>query len=223
MEEKNELNDIILNKGGGSGGNKKVFMAIATFAIILIIVVVIMNRLNSGGSDNLPQAVLPPEPTETSAIVKEDPLFEPVDVIEEDPAEKNLDRIAQRLKEESLKEEETQVPAVVVEEKPAAAAPAEPAAKVQAPKPAPKPAPQPAVAAGRYYIQVGSFTRYKPNARFLKKITDSGYTYTYHKVTRSGATVNKVLVGPFGSEKEARNALKTIRKNIEPGAFVTKV
>jgi DedD protein len=222
MEEKNELNDIILNKGGSSGGNKKVVLAIATFAIILIIVVVIMNRLNSGGSDKLPQPVLPPEPTETTGIVKEDPLFEPVEVIEEEvPAEENLDRIAQRLKEESLKEEAAQTPAPApaaqAEEKPAAA-PAKPAVRVQAPKPAPKP-----VAAGRYYVQVGSFTRYEPNARFLKKITDSGYSYTYHKVTRNGATLNKVLIGPFGSEKEARNALTTIRKNIEPGAFVTKV
>lgn len=218
MEEKNELNDIILNRGGNSGGNKKVLMAVATLAIILIIVVVIMNRLNSDGTDNLPQAVLPPEPAAAPAIVEEDPLFEPVEVIEENaPAEDNLDRIAQKLKEESMAEE---APTVVVEDKPVAVETVAPKPAVT--KPAPKPAAKP-VAAGKYYVQVGSFTKYEPNAKFLKSITDSGYTYTYHKVVRNGQTINKVLIGPFNSESEARSALKTIRKNIESGAFLTKV
>ncbi len=223
MEEKNELNDIILNRGGNSSGSKKVVMAIATLAIILIIVVVIMNRLNSD-TDNLPQAVLPPEPAPAATgIVKEDPLFEPVEVIKEEaPAEDNLDRIAKKLKEESLKEEQTV--AAAPQEEPAAVEPQQPAAEpVAKPAPAPAtPAPKP-VATGRYYIQVGSFTRYAPNARFLRKITDSGYSYTYHKVTRNGSTINKVLIGPFGSDQEARSALPSVRKNIEAGAFVTKV
>ena len=220
MEEKNELNDIILNRGGSSNSNKKVLMAVATLAIILIIVVVIMNRLNSDGTDNLPQAVLPPEPVEVPAIAKEDPLFEPVEVIEESvPAEDNLDRIAQKLKEESMAEgevvvEENPAPVEVVTPKPVAAKPA--------PQPAAKPKPAP-VASGKYYVQVGSFTKYEPNAKFLKSITDSGYTYTYHKVVRNGSTINKVLIGPFNSESEARGALKSIRKNIESGAFLTKV
>jgi DedD protein len=219
MEEKNELNDIILNRGGNSNGNKKVLMAIATLAIILIIVVVIMNRLNSDGTENLPQAVLPPEPSATPAIVKEDPLFEPVEVIEESaPAEDNLDRIAQKLKEESMMEEEA--PVVVVEDKPA---PVKPAPVATKPAPAPKETKPVPVTTGKYYVQVGSFTKFEPNKKFLKSITDSGYTYTYHKVQRNGSTINKVLIGPFNSEKEARSALKTIRKNIESGAFLTKV
>ncbi len=220
MEEKNELNDIILNKGGGSGGGKKVLMAVATLAIILIIVVVIMNRLNSDGTDNLPQAVLPPEP-DAAGIVKEDPLFEPVEVIKEDvPEEDNLDRIAQKLKEESMVEE---APVVVVEEVPEVVEPA-PVATKPAPKPAPA-APKPAAVTpkGQYYVQVGSFSKLEPNAKFLQTITESGYQYHYHTVRSNGRSINKVLVGPFGSEREARKALPSIRKNIEPGAFLTKV
>ena len=223
MEEKNELNDIILNRGGGSGGSKKVLMAVATLAIILIIVVVIMNRLNSDGTENLPQAVLPPEPAQ-QAMTEEDPLFEPVEVIREDvPAEDSLDRIAQKLKEESMSEE---APTVVVEDAPVAVetvepVPAKPIVKPTV-KPAPKPAPK-AAESGKYYVQVGSFTKYEPNARFLKSITDRGYTYTYHKVVSGGKTVNKVLIGPFNSESEARGALKSIRQHIESGAFLTRV
>ena len=113
MEEKSQLNDIILNKGGNSTGSKKVLLAIATLAIVLIIVVVIMNRISADSNEHLPQAVLPPEPVDTPALVEDDPLFEPVLVIEEEPAESdNLDKIAQKLKEESLTEIEDVVEAI---------------------------------------------------------------------------------------------------------------
>ncbi|MEA3372110.1 MAG: SPOR domain-containing protein [Campylobacterota bacterium] len=216
MEEKNELNDIILNKGGSNAGNKKVLLAIATLAIVLIIVVVIMNRISADSNEHLPQAVLPPEPTDIPALVEDDPLFEPVPIIEEEPAKNdNLDKIAQKLKKESLAEEEV----VVIE----------PVAKPQpvvkpTPKPVAKPAVKPkAVAEGKYYIQVGSFSKYAPNKKFIKLITDNGYSYTYHKVVRSGKTINKVLVGPFENEAAARKAIPVIRKKIESGAFLTKV
>ncbi|HFU74008.1 MAG TPA: SPOR domain-containing protein [Helicobacteraceae bacterium] len=229
MEEKNELNDIILNKGASNSSSKKVLVAVATLVIILIVVVVIMNRINASGTDNLPQAVLPPEPIEQPSQAQ-DPLFEPVEVIEEDSVaqeEDNLDKIAQKLKEESLIEdvedpvptpvepviEKTQKPKPVAQKKPTV-------------KPAPKPAKQtkPTTATkGSYYIQVGSFTRFEPNKKFLNKISAQGYTYQYHKVSRNGKTINKVLVGPFSSEAKARTALKTVRSKIEKGAFLTKI
>ena len=233
MEEKNELNDIILNKSTGNGGSKKVLLAIATLAIILIIVVVIMNRINSDGTKNLPQAVLPPEPS-SSGLVEDDPLFEPVTVIEETPsASDNLDKIARKLKEETLMEE--QAPTVVEEEvvvvEPVQPEPDAKPVEKPAPKPVAKPVaktpvetvPSAAIAKDKYYVQVGSFSKYAPNEKFIKSITDNGFSYTYHKVVRSGKTINKVLIGPFESEKAARNALTVIRKKIEPGAFLTKV
>ncbi len=220
MEEKNELNDIILNKGGGGAGNKKVLLAIATLAIVLIIVVVIMNRISTDSNEHLPQAVLPPEPADTPALVEDDPLFEPVTVIEEKPAHSdNLDKITQRLKEESLSEKEKIVEETVVVVEPVVKPTPKPVAK-----PKPKPTPQPkAVTAGKYYVQVGSFSKYEPNKKFIKSITDNGYSYTYHKVVRSGKKINKVLIGPFEDEAAARKAIKVIRKKIESGAFLTKV
>lgn len=221
MEEKNELNDIILNKGGGNAGSKKVLLAIATLAIVLIIVVVIMNRISSDSNEHLPQAVLPPEPSDTPALIEDDPLFEPVTVIEEESvASDNLDKIAQKLKEESLAAEQEPVvveEAVVVEPEPA------PQPVVQ-PKPAPAPvATQKAPASGKYYVQVGSFSKYAPDKKFIKSITDNGYSYIFHKVVRSGKTINKVLIGPFENEAAARKAIPIIRKKVESGAFLTKV
>ncbi|OYZ33636.1 MAG: hypothetical protein B7Y30_09965 [Campylobacterales bacterium 16-40-21] len=105
MEEKNELNDIILNKSGSNTGSKKLLLAIATFTLILIIVLVIMNSLKHDDVQKSPQAILPPEPTAPTEIIN-DPLFEPVEVIQEGNENANattdLNQVAQKIKEESL-------------------------------------------------------------------------------------------------------------------------
>jgi len=215
MNDKNELNDIILNKGGSANSNKKIILAVATLGVILIIVVMLMNSLSSNGTDNLPQAALPPEPQ--AQVIEEDadePLFEEVEVIEEDSnSDANLDAIAQKLKEESMQEE-----VIVV-----------------APKPVKKIAPKKTVAKKiaapvvkstsgiAYYIQVGSFSKYEPNKKFLKSITNLGFDYKFHKVTKNSKTFNKVLVGPFSTSKAAKDARRVIRAKVEPGAFLVKL
>lgn len=221
MEEKNELNDIILNKGAGSSSNKKIILAVAALGVILIIVVMLMNSLTSSGTDNLPQAVLPPEPqVQAQNELEEEPLFEEVEVIQDESQNNaDLDQIAQRLKQESQADaaptqvEETPKKVITpVKEVPK---------KVEAPKPTPT---QKSVAAtDAYYIQVGSFSKYEPNKQFLSSITDKGFRYKYHKVTANSKTLTKVLVGPFNTEKEARDALRTVRSSIEAGAFLTKI
>ncbi len=217
MEEKNELNDIILNKGSGTNNNKKVILAVATLGVILIIVVMLMNSLTSKGTDNLPQAVLPPEPSiASSAVVEQEPLFEEVVVVQEDSTSNdNLDNIAQKLKQESFEEVQT-VPEPIVT-KPAKKKTTK---KKTTKKKAKKPKSSSAVA---YYIQVGSFSKYEPNKKFLKSITDRGYTYKYHKVTANGRTLNKVLIGPFYNEAKAKNERINIRTDIEAGAFLIKL
>ena len=220
MEEKNELNDIILNKGGSSANSKKIILAVATLGVILIIVVMLMNTLTSNGTDNLPQAMLPPEP-QTKEIQEpmEEPLFEEVEVIQE-PQQNNdaLDQIAKKLKEESQKEKIKPVVEAVV--KPVVKPIVKP---VKEKVVTPTPTPVKTSATGSYYIQVGSFAKYKPNKKFLDSINKLGYTHKFHEVTRNGKTLNKVLVGPFNTEKNARKALIPIRSSIEPGAFLLKL
>lgn len=104
MEEKNELNDIILNKGGSGNGSKKLLLAIAALTLILIIVLVIMSSLKNDEVQKSPQAILPPEPSAPTEVIN-DPLFEPVEVIQEGNGsigEQSLDQVAQKIKEESL-------------------------------------------------------------------------------------------------------------------------
>ncbi len=139
MEEKNELNDIILNKGGNGSGSKKLLLAIATLTLILIIVLVIMNSLKNDETKKSPQAILPPEPSAPTEIIN-DPLFEPVEVLQEgngSMGEQSLDQVAQKIKDESLQNIPASVPVVqtavpaktTVQSAPVAAAPV-PAAPV---------------------------------------------------------------------------------------------
>lgn len=225
MEDKNELNDIILNKNNSSNGNKKVILAVATLGVILIVVVMLMNTLTSNGTDNLPQAVLPPEPKPVASTQpKDEPLFEEVEVIQEDAKHNDeLDKIAQKLKKES----EANKPAPSKEEpaveyvepvKPVVKEPVHQATIKLTPKPKVK-----TTSKRHYYVQVGSFSRYSPDKKFLNSITKRGYKYSYHKVTRNNKTMNKVLIGPFNSERDARAALTNIRKHIIKGAFLTKI
>ncbi len=214
MEEKNELNDIILNKGGATNSNKKIILAVATLGIILIIVVMLMNSLSSNGTDNLPQAALPPEPQmQTATQNDEEPLFEEVEVVQDDTADKDdeaLSQIAQKLKQESLEEEIAVVEPIVQKKK----------VVQKTAKKIVKKAPKKVIATtGSYYIQVGSFSKYEPNKKFLKSITSLGFHYKYHKVNN----LNKVLVGPFKTSTEAKNARRTLRAKVEPGAFLVKL
>jgi len=218
MNETNELNDIILNKGGSTNNNKKIILAVATLGVILIIVVMLMNSLTSSGTDNLPQAVLPPKAkAQTNQQAQDEPLFEEVEVVEETTQNNNnLDAIAKKLKEES------QAEVAAIKPKPA----------VVKPKPKPKPTVKAKVVetpkaqtatTGSYYIQVGSFSKYEPNKKFLKSISDLGFSFKYHKVTKNSKTLNKVLVGPFETSTKAKDARRVLRAKVEPGAFLIKL
>jgi len=215
MNDKNELSDIVLNKNGSSSSNKKIILAVATLGIILIVVVMLMNSLSSQGTDNLPQAVLPPEPQAQAATQKatEEPLFEDVEVIQDNTSsDEDLNKIAQKLKQESAQEQKAvTIPKKTVAMKKKTAIKSKTTTKPQA------------TTAIKYYIQVGSFSKYEPNKKFLKSITDLGYKYTYHKVTVNAKTLNKVLIGPFKTKKEANDAKRVIRAKIEPGAFLVKL
>lgn len=146
MEEKNELNDIILNKSGSGSNSKKLLLAIATLTLVLIIVLVIMNSLKSESEEQPPHAAIPPEPSAPTEII-DDPLFEPVEVIEEGsnttaPAQ-DLGQIAQKIKQESFDnapvQEKTVQPSAAPAPAPApVAAPAVPVRQNVAPATQPK-------------------------------------------------------------------------------------
>ena len=216
--ENNELNDIILNKNGSTSSNKKIILAVATLGVILIIVVMLMNSLSSGGTDNLPKAVLPPQPqTQVDEDTTAEPLFEEIEVTEEsDNSEADLEQIAQKLKEESSASQDQEIlkEQTKTEASKTAVVPA-PVKKV-----APKATPTTKSISGiNYYVQVGSFSKFEPNKKFLSSIKSLGYTYTYHDADN----LKKVLVGPFKTEQEAKDARRVLRAKVEPGAFLVRL
>ena len=155
MEEKNELNDIILSKGGSNSNSKKLLLAIAALTLILIIVLVIMNSLKTQSDVQPPVAAVPPTPTSPKEIVN-DPLFEPVKVIQEGegnqssetipavneaPAkQQDLGQIAQKIKQESMQNAPVTQTHVV---QPAPAAPAQQSVPAPQPKTVAAPAATP--------------------------------------------------------------------------------
>ena len=134
VEDKNQLNDIVLNKKGGSGSGKKIMLAAAVLMIILIIVIVIMNTFSSSSKNNLETgtktAQLPKPPaTDMKQNENQDQLFKPVTVIHEDNTSSALDQIAKKLKAQSMAHKDSTTPTTT--------------ASVQIPQTAPKPTAQP--------------------------------------------------------------------------------
>ncbi len=257
MEDKNGLNDIILNKSSKNNSTKKILLTIATFAIILIIVVIVMNQVSGKKETNLPHppevkqvaveevvqepevqsnennaAVAEPEYEDAAAAVTEphasakqpepkqiaepvtEPVFEEPEIIDEP------DYTAK------TKPKTVPAPAPVVkqEKQVLKAQPFRPSGKYDpSTKSVADTTTSTTAASGQYYVQVGSFAKYAPSRSFLKKISNRGYTYTFHKVTRNGRTMTKVLVGPFRTKSAAREALPVIKSSVEPGAFLIKL
>lgn len=265
MENKNELNDIILNKNAKNNSTKKILLTIATFAITLIIVVIIMNQVSGKKESNLPHApqmsevvveevVQEPEieTAEASVPVIENSIEHTIELIEDDEVAeeaKSSDVPDGKDETERIFEEVFVEPDNVVEpvytstsKKSTSESTTTTPVKKAEPKQVLKPkrvlpsgkydpktkrvvktATPTTAQYGQYYIQVGSFAKYAPSKTFLDKIANRGYTYTFHKVTRNGRTLNKVLVGPFKTQSAAREALPVIKRNVESGAFLTKI
>lgn len=218
-DEHNELNDIILNRTDRGDARKKMLIGIGALAIVLIVIVIIMGSISQTPTQ-LPAPALPAQKAASSEAI---PSYT------DSVADAQLDAVAEKVKEQERDTEAATVqsdPDIVIIDDTSPTVVSEPAKQpkpaVEEPKPEPAPKPAAATAAhtGEIYIQVGSFSRYKPDPKFLDKIESSGYTYRFHRIVMSGKINNKVLVGPFKDRSDARANLEDVRKKIEPGAFI---
>jgi len=75
-----------------------------------------------------------------------------------------------------------------------------------------------ALAQGKHYIQVGSFSN-TPDQGLFRQIQSNGYRY---KILQA-SNLKKVLIGPYHSKAEALRYLDDIRATILPDAFTTKI
>lgn len=69
----------------------------------------------------------------------------------------------------------------------------------------------------KYYVQAGSFSK-QPDTSYLLRIERLGLRYRVKH-----ATDYKVLIGAYGDEEKAREALQNVRANINIDAFIVKL
>ena len=74
-----------------------------------------------------------------------------------------------------------------------------------------------------YFIQVGATAQSFPDKQFLTKIKRAGFDYIVHGVTIKGKHIKKVLVGPYSTRDGAKNALVSVKANINPSAYIYRI
>ena len=76
MENRNELSDIVLEKGGNKTLKMKRLLILAAFLILVFLVALAsMKVANKDQGKDTSKLVLPPEPTQEAQIPKDDQLF----------------------------------------------------------------------------------------------------------------------------------------------------
>ncbi|MDD3343162.1 MAG: SPOR domain-containing protein [Sulfurospirillaceae bacterium] len=233
MENRNELSDIVLEKGDNKTVKvKRILILVAFLILVFLVALASMKILNNDQKKDTSKLVLPPEPTTQEAPVpKDEQLFKQVPIIEENPKKESFEDMIKTLKEkEAQKQEDTKVKDTPL--------PPEPA-KVEAPKvvepkvkadttpkkevPKAKEVPTASATANTgLYIQVGAVTS-APSKKVLEDIKTHGYEYRLYDTVINGKNITKILIGPFAKPSDAEAAMGNIRANINKNAFVYRV
>ena len=221
MEEKQELNNILLDKSeNNSGGSKKYLLIGAGLVLLFLIVLAIMKAINSDTTET--QELLPPEPI-TMEPKEDNKLFEQVPIKSEestqDAKDKEFEKIVQDIREKTkiaTQEEPQQVVDIpentIIEE------------KQEVEKPVEKEKPKQSVTEQKgYYIQVGAFYNLKPDQTLLNHIKSKGFEYVVYKTQVNGKDIVKVLIGPYETRNGAKKDLPKVREQVQKGAYLFKI
>ncbi|WP_263831881.1 SPOR domain-containing protein [Sulfurospirillum oryzae] len=245
MENRNELSDIVLEKGDSKTVKMKRILILVAFLILVFLVALASMKLaNKDQGKDASKLILPPEPTQETQVPKDDQLFKQVPIIEENPKKESFEDMIKTLKEkEAQKQEEakgtdaktkeTTVPvtAPVKEATPTKTVKEEP--KKEAAKPQPMlrstevtsstpTAPSSGNADAGIYVQVGAVAT-APDAKQLNDIKSKGFEYKLYTTVVNGNKVTKILIGPYAKSSDAESALVLIRSSVNKNAFIYRV
>lgn len=219
MENKEDLLNINKNR------NPKKLLIYSAAIFLIFVIGVIVFAIVQTKSSNESSEVIPPQ-------VKEEPLFKEIPI--QSPKEENTTKVKPSLNKEkqvsSTLPKQTITPVnketkinnekkenkIVTEVK-------------EKPKVVKKVIKHPKKSVnGKYYVQVAALMKYKkPNKKFLALLKKYNYHYIIYPVVirKNNKTIkiNKLLIGPFKSKKEAEKELIRIRKFITQNAFIYKV
>jgi DedD protein len=235
MENRNELSDIVLEKGDSKSLKlKRILMIVALLILVFLVALASMKMVNKEPNKEASKLILPPEPSAKEApVAKEEQLFKQVPIIEENPKKESFEEMIKTLKEkETQKQEEAktkEAPAVVTpltqvtpstKTPPTIAKPKE----ESAPKPS-KPQETPVAtksADAGTYIQVGAVST-KPDAKVLNDINAKGFEVKLYTTVVNGTNVTKILIGPYAKNEDAQKALVSIKESINKNAFIYRI
>ena len=246
MENRNELSDIVLEKGDNKTLKmKRILILVAFLILVFLVALASMKVANKDPGKDASKLILPPEPTQETQVPKDDQLFKQVPIIEENPKKESFEDMIKTLKEkEAQKQEEakgTEVKPKETTTAPATTAPVKEATPAKTKEPAPakvkeEPKAQPLLrstevdshpatggsADAGIYVQVGAVAT-APDAKQLSDIKAKGFEYKLYNTVVNGNKVTKILIGPYAKSSDAESALVLIRSSINKNAFIYRV
>lgn len=230
---RNELSDIVLEKGDHKTAKvKRILILVAFLILVFLVSLASMKMMNKDNGKDTSKLILPPEPTQETQLPKDDQLFKQVPIIEENPKKESFEDMIKTLKEKEVaKQEEAKVKdsgaiktdtTKAVETKPKeVTSPATPKKEVTKPKETTAHTTSGSAGAG-VYVQVGAVTT-APEQRVLKDIKSKGFEYKIYPTVVNGNNVNKILIGPYANSADAESALANIRSSINKNAFIYRI
>lgn len=237
MENRNELSDIVLEKGDSKTLKlKRILILVAFLILVFLVALASMKMMNKEPSKETSKLILPPEPSAQEApVTKDDQLFKQVPIIEENPKKESFEEMIKTLKEKEaqkqeeakVKESATQTTAPIKSETPKVTEtkPKEESVKKEVAKTKEAPAPvsqQSTSADAGIYIQIGAVAT-APEQKVLNDIKSKGFEYRLYKTIVNGNNVTKILIGPYAKSEDAQNALISVRASINKNAFIYRI
>lgn len=231
---RNELSDIVLEKGDHKTVKVKRILILAAFLILVFLVALAsMKMMNKDNGKDTSKLILPPEPTQETQLPKDDQLFKQVPIIEENPKKESFEDMIKTLKEKEVaKQEEAKAKEpsstkadttkVVDTKAKDATPPVAPKKEAAKPKETTSPATPSGSAGAGIYVQVGAVAT-APEQRVLNDIKSKGFEYKIYPTVVNGNNVNKILIGPYANSADAENALANIRSSINKNAFIYRI
>lgn len=233
MESRNELSDIVLERGDTKTVKlKRILILVAFLILIFLVALASMKMMNKEPNKDTSKLILPPEPSAQEApVAKDEQLFKQVPIIEENPKKESFEDMIKTLKEKEAQKQEE------LKNKDTITTPVVPPIKAEAQKitetkqvvePVKKEVIKPSVntlpssADAGIYIQVGAVSS-KPDAKVLSDIKAKGFDVKLYATTINGKEITKILIGPYSKSDDAQQALSSVRDSINKNAFIYRI
>lgn len=223
MDDKRELNDILIggDDGKSSQSKKVIFLIIGIVVLIIAIIAIIISMLNSStkpetivlnkGKENVDITI--PQDSNTLNNI-------PINESEEDKFEKIVEEIKSQYQQNNTtteKPQEIMPKATIPVKKPER----KPPTTIQQSKQQQKTPQQQIrvinrsnngdIATSGYYLQVGAFSKV-PNKDFIDKVNI--YSYRIQEILINSKVITRYLIGPYKSKAEAQKDFANVSRDI---------